>query len=84
MSITIDGAGRLVVPKRIRDAAGLRPGTELDIRLRGGCIELEPRAVQVSIRTVGGVAVAVPSEPVDTLTVEAVAGVLDADRDERG
>ena len=84
MSITIDAAGRLVVPRHIRDAAGLRPGTELDIRLRGGCIELEPRALQVSIRTVKGVAVAVPSEPVEVLTAEAVARVLDADRDERG
>ena len=84
MSITIDAAGRLVVPRRIRDAAGLRPGMQLDIRLRGGCIEIEPRPIQVSIRTVGGVAVAVPSGSAETLTAEAVAGALDADRHERG
>ncbi len=83
MSTTIDAAGRLVVPKHIRDAAGLRPGVELEIRLRGGCIEIEPRPIPVEIRSIGGVAVAVPTSPVETLTSEGVRQTLDSDRDER-
>jgi AbrB family looped-hinge helix DNA binding protein len=42
MRTTIDGAGRIVIPKRLRDEAGLRPGSELEIELRDGRIEIEP------------------------------------------
>ncbi len=31
MMLRIDNAGRIVVPKPIRDRLGLRPGTELDV-----------------------------------------------------
>ncbi len=33
MKSTIDKAGRVVIPAPIREQAGLRPGTELEIRL---------------------------------------------------
>jgi AbrB family looped-hinge helix DNA binding protein len=41
MRTTIDGAGRVVIPKGLRDAAGLRPGTELEISERDGRIHME-------------------------------------------
>jgi AbrB family looped-hinge helix DNA binding protein len=31
MKTTIDKAGRVVIPAAIRDRAGLKPGTELDV-----------------------------------------------------
>ena len=31
METTIDSAGRIVVPKPLRDALGLTPGTTLDV-----------------------------------------------------
>ena len=40
MSVTIDGAGRLVIPKKIRDEMNLFPGTELEIGTEGGEIRL--------------------------------------------
>jgi len=32
MRVAIDAAGRIVVPKVLRDELGLAPGTELDLR----------------------------------------------------
>jgi len=51
MSITIDRAGRLVIPKTIRDEMNLVPGSELEIDLEGGEIRLrlpvpKPRLVE--------------------------------------
>jgi AbrB family looped-hinge helix DNA binding protein len=33
MKTTIDKAGRLVIPKKLRERAGIKTGAELDIRL---------------------------------------------------
>ena len=35
MTLTIDKSGRLVIPKRVRDALGLRPGDRLELRRQG-------------------------------------------------
>ena len=43
MKATIDKAGRVVIPKAIRDRAGLQPGMELEIAVRDGRVELEPQ-----------------------------------------
>ncbi len=40
MSITIDGTGRLVIPKKIRDEMNLVPGSELEIESIGGEIRI--------------------------------------------
>ena len=42
MKVTIDRAGRLVIPKSIRDLAGLRAGVELDVDYRGGAVVVQP------------------------------------------
>jgi len=42
MRTTIDGGGRIVIPKAVRDAAGLEPGAEVEVRLRDGRVEIEP------------------------------------------
>jgi len=40
MQTTIDGAGRLVIPKRIRDHLGLRAGDPLEVQDRDGEIRI--------------------------------------------
>ena len=45
MRTTIDRAGRVVIPKPIRDEARLLAGSEIDVRFRDGRIELEPATV---------------------------------------
>jgi AbrB family looped-hinge helix DNA binding protein len=71
MNVTIDSAGRLVVPKAIRDEAELRPNIPLTIRCRDGRIEIEPAARQVTRVKKGRVAVAV-AESAPSLSAETV------------
>lgn len=75
MKTTIDRAGRLVVPKALREAARLEPGTTLDLRLVDGRIEIEPAPIQVSLERRGKLLVAIPKGRVPRLTAREVEAV---------
>ena len=77
MKTTIDGAGRLVVPKRIREAAGITAGSELTIRVADGRIEIEPAPLEVRLVKRGSLTVAVPRKRVPALAPEVVDETLD-------
>ncbi len=77
MKTTIDRAGRLVVPKSIREAAGILPGSELTIRVADGRIEIEPAPLDVRLVKKGTLTVAVPRKRVAPLTGEVVGRTLD-------
>ena len=49
MKITIDLAGRLVIPKSLRDQAGIQPGMDLEIEYRNGLLELSPVCTDIRI-----------------------------------
>lgn len=83
MKTTMDAAGRLVIPKQIRQEAGLQPGAALDVRCREGRIEIEPVPLAVDLVRRGRLLVAVPRTEVDALTVEVVDQTLSALRRER-
>ncbi|MFN0147927.1 MAG: AbrB/MazE/SpoVT family DNA-binding domain-containing protein [Dehalococcoidia bacterium] len=70
MKTTIDAAGRIVIPKKLRDQAGLRPGGDLDIRCRDGVIEIEPAYSDVRLEWRDGWLVAVSSDPSLVMTAE--------------
>jgi AbrB family looped-hinge helix DNA binding protein len=72
MKTTIDSAGRLVIPKEVRQEAGLKPGMPLEIRCREGRIEIEPAPLPVKLVRKGRLLVAVPQKDVSPLTAEAV------------
>jgi AbrB family looped-hinge helix DNA binding protein len=79
MNVTIDSAGRLVVPKSIREEAGLRPDMPLDICCRDGRVEIQPAARRVRRIRKGRVTVAIPvapGEPLGNDTVHRVQGGL--------
>lgn len=61
-TITIDRAGRVVIPKEIRDAAGIEPGMPLVVTCREGRIEIEPRRRPVRIVKRGRLQVAISVE----------------------
>jgi AbrB family looped-hinge helix DNA binding protein len=77
MKTTIDRAGRLVVPKKIREAAGIVPGAELSIRVADGRIEIEPAPLDVRLVRRGSLTVAVPHKRIPPLTPEIVGRTLD-------
>lgn len=72
MKGTIDSAGRLVIPKEIREQAQIKPGMPLEIRLREGRIEIEPAPREVAIVRRGRLTVAVPRKAGPALTSDAV------------
>ena len=74
MKVTIDRAGRLVIPKEIRDAAGIEPGMPLVVTCREGRIEIEPQRRPIRIVKRGRLQVAVSvdeGEPLSNATVSA-------------
>lgn len=69
---TIDRAGRLVVPKAVREASGLHPGTRVRFRVRAGRIEIEPVPMDVSLERCGSAVVAAPRGQRPVLTAAGV------------
>lgn len=77
MKTTIDGAGRVVVPKALRQALGLTPGQVLEIRAGDGRLEIEIAPTQVVLRRRGKGVVAVPQTKLPALTADTVRETLD-------
>ncbi len=42
MKATIDAGGRILLPKRLREALGLTPGSTVDISSYGGGVQVTP------------------------------------------
>jgi AbrB family looped-hinge helix DNA binding protein len=80
MPIAIDGAGRVVIPKELRDRLGLHQGRLLTIRERDGKIEIEPEPTPMSLSRRGGGPVAVPEERLPPLTDDVVRDTLEQTR----
>ena len=82
MRTTIDSAGRVVVPKQLRDSAGLVPGQELEIVERDGRVEIEPVPIGVTLVERDGFLAAESDDGVDAepLTSDQVRDVLERTR----
>lgn len=71
-TITLDKAGRIVLPKRIREKMHLHEGSRLRVELSGDTLELTPEAAETRIeRAEDGLPVIVGWEGFDA--VQAVA-----------
>ncbi|MFV0258265.1 MAG: AbrB/MazE/SpoVT family DNA-binding domain-containing protein [Acidimicrobiales bacterium] len=80
MTVTMDGAGRLVLPKQIRSLLGLEPGQRLQVVVRDDRVELAPMPIEANLAEESGVLVIVPQEPVATLTRDDVGDAIDRGR----
>jgi AbrB family looped-hinge helix DNA binding protein len=77
MRTTIDKAGRLVIPRALRDRIGLSSGGPVEVEVDGAGIRIEPVAGD-KLRTDGGLLV-IPAtgQPIGGTTVR---DLIDADR----
>ena len=77
MKTTIDAAGRIVVPKALRQTLGLKPGQALDIRAGDGRLEIEIAATPMQLKKRGKGVVAVPDTKLPALSAEQVRDTLE-------
>jgi AbrB family looped-hinge helix DNA binding protein len=78
MRTTIDRAGRIVVPKPLRDALGLTGGEELEINVReDGRLELEVPATPMRLERRAHGVVAVADREMPRLTQTTVRETLE-------
>lgn len=81
MLTTIDGAGRVVVPKSLRSAMGLTAGQEIDIVFSDGRLEIAipPTPMQVQLSE-AGLPVLVPEAALPALDATDVRAVVESVR----
>jgi AbrB family looped-hinge helix DNA binding protein len=77
MRVPIDAAGRLVIPKSLRQALGLKPGQEVEIRAGDGRLEIEIAPTPMHLKRRGKGVVAVPATTLPALTAEQVRETLE-------
>jgi AbrB family looped-hinge helix DNA binding protein len=77
MKTTIDAAGRIVVPKALRQALGLKPGQVVEMRAGDGKLEVEIAPTQMVLKKRGKGVVAVPDEALPPLSADAVRDTLE-------
>jgi bifunctional DNA-binding transcriptional regulator/antitoxin component of YhaV-PrlF toxin-antitoxin module len=80
MRVAIDGVGRLVIPKPMRDVLGIDGPTELELTERDGALELTVPYIKAHLEKRDGFTVIVPDEPVPTLTTEMVREEIERSR----
>jgi AbrB family looped-hinge helix DNA binding protein len=69
MKTTIDAAGRIVVPKPLREALALTPGTTVDISQYGAGLQIVPSGRTARLVDEGGLLVATGDTAIDDDTV---------------
>lgn len=72
MEVSLDSVGRIVVPKALRDALGLRAGSTVDISRYGSGLQLLPTGRTARLAEEGGVLVATGETEIDDDTVFAL------------
>ncbi|MEO3937544.1 AbrB/MazE/SpoVT family DNA-binding domain-containing protein [Dermatophilaceae bacterium Soc4.6] len=77
MEATMDSVGRVVVPKAMRDALGLLPGSKVDISVYGAGLQLVPAGRTARIVADSGVLVVAAVTPIDD---DIVFGLIDSGR----
>ena len=77
MVTTIDSAGRIVVPKRLREEIGFRPGQRVELSAVDGRIEIRHPTTPMRLEKRKGRLVAVTDRAMPTLTAGMVRETLE-------
>lgn len=65
MNVTIDKAGRIVLPKKIRDQLRISAGDELELSVSDDAVSLRPKAVTPVLKRVNGWLVFSTGKPIE-------------------
>jgi len=79
---TIDGAGRIVIPKRIRDRLGLGGGAPVTIAEHDGVVEIRPSHLDVTLVRKGSVTVFEPTVQLPPIDADDVRSTVERLREE--
>jgi AbrB family looped-hinge helix DNA binding protein len=77
MEATLDSVGRIVIPKPLRDALGLRTGSKVDISFYGAGLQVVPGGRTARLVEEDGMLVATGTTEIDD---DIVFGLIDAGR----
>ena len=77
MRVTIDTAGRVVIPKAARDELGLAPGSELELNVVDRRIEIDIPDTAMRLEQDEHGVVAVTDETMSVLTTDMVRDTLE-------
>lgn len=77
MQAKVDSVGRVVLPKGLRDALGLHPGSTVDISVYGTGLQIVPTGRTARLVREGDVLVATGDTQIDD---DVVFGLIDAGR----
>jgi AbrB family looped-hinge helix DNA binding protein len=80
MKTTIDRAGRVVVPKALRDELSLVGGETVELTVRDGRLEITPLSASMRLESRGRGAAAIPEQDVPPLTADQVRSTLEQTR----
>jgi AbrB family looped-hinge helix DNA binding protein len=81
MKLTIDKAGRVVIPAHIRERLGLVPGTELDVEVDDLSVRLVRSVPKPRLERVGSRWVVRPTAPAKSRAKIDVAALIENERD---
>lgn len=81
--ITIDNAGRMILPKPVRDARGLEAGDTLELSIHGDNISLHPVRNTSPLQKKKGVWVYRTGRPLNAAAIRAMQDSIRQDREEQ-
>jgi bifunctional DNA-binding transcriptional regulator/antitoxin component of YhaV-PrlF toxin-antitoxin module len=77
MRVAIDGVGRLVIPKTLRDELGVRGATELELTAANGRLELTVADVPARVEDRDGFPAIVTDEPMAPMSIAETAEAIE-------
>jgi AbrB family looped-hinge helix DNA binding protein len=80
MRVAIDGVGRIVIPKPMREELGIAGPTELEVTATDGRLELSVPYVDAHLEDRDGFAVIVRDGPARTLTAQMTREAIERSR----
>jgi AbrB family looped-hinge helix DNA binding protein len=80
MRVAIDGVGRIVIPKPMREELGIDGPSELELNASDGRLELTVPDIPAHIEIRDGFAVIVPDQPMPPLTAEMTREAIERSR----